>query len=73
MFNSLLGSFLGGFSSWKSTLAGFVAFLALVLHSRGWIEITPEQQATIVAFALLVIGWVSKDTTVIGRPDTDLS
>ncbi len=70
--NTIINNIIGGFTSWKSTLAGFVAFLALVLHSRGYIEITPEQQATIVAFALLLIGWFSKDTTVAGTPEENI-
>ncbi len=68
MLNSIVGSILGGFTNWKSSLAGVVAFLALLLHTYGVLEITPTQQATIVAFALLVIGWVSKDSTITGSP-----
>lgn len=62
----MLDAILGIFVSWKTSLAGVVAFFALTAHSLWGVNITVDQQATIVAFVLLILGFVSKDNNKTG-------
>ena len=66
--NWILNTIIGGFTSWKTTLAGIVGALAILLNTMGIFTITPEHQATIVAFCVMLIGWFSKDSTQTGEP-----
>lgn len=66
--NTILQSVLGGLTSWKTTLTGIVGAIAILLHTFGILTLTPEQQATIVAFTVLVIGFLSKDSDKSGKP-----
>lgn len=56
------------FSNWKTTITGIVGFAALLLGQLNVIQITPENQQTIVAFVILVIGLLAKDGS---KPDGD--
>ncbi len=72
MFNSFFGSLFGGFTNWKTTLASVVGFIALLLHAHySAVNIDAAQQATIVAFIVLVVGWLAKDSTATGHPLDD--
>lgn len=69
--NVLLQWLIGGFTSWKTSIAGVVGAIVVLLNSWGVIVITPEQQGTIIAFILLVIGWFAKDANKTGTPQED--
>lgn len=51
----------GIFTNWKTTVTGIVAFLVLLLSQLEVVYFTPEQEQTIVAFAILVIGLIAGD------------
>ena len=70
--HNLIETILGGFSSWKTTLTGLVGAIIVLLNSYSVIHITAEQQATIIAFVLLILGWVAKDNNAIGKPADDV-
>ena len=55
---------LSGFRDPKTTVVALIGFLAVVLQQFGYINITPDQQSTIAAFVLLLIGWFASD----GKP-----
>lgn len=64
--NFLLQWLLGGLTNWKTTVTAIVGAGAVLLGTFHVITITPEQQGTIIAFALLVIGWFAKDSNSTG-------
>lgn len=66
--NRLLEWFIGGLTNWKTTLSAIVGLAAVLLGQLGIVVITPDQQITIVAFFMLVIGWFAKDSNVAGKP-----
>lgn len=64
--------FLGGFTSWKTTLAGLIGAIFLLLHNvLGYPIVTTDQLATVVAFIVFVIGYFSKDSNAVGKPTDD--
>ena len=63
----ILNTLLGGFVSWKTTLVGLITGIIALLNSLGVINITTEQQTTIVSFAVLLIGWLAKDNNKVGK------
>lgn len=69
--NVFLQWFLGGLTNWKTTVTAIVGAVALILSTFHVITITPEQQATIIAFILLLVGWFAKDSNVAGTPQDD--
>lgn len=72
MINWLGQIIAGGFTSPKTTVTAIVAAIAVFLAQMGIIEISQEAQLSIVTIALVVIGWLSKDSNKRGLPlDTD--
>lgn len=67
----ILDTFLGGFTSWKTTLVGVITAVIVFLNTFHVFTITPEQQGTIIAFAILVAGWIMKDASATGLPTDD--
>ncbi len=64
--NFLLQWFLGGLTNWKTTVTAIVGAAAVLLGTFHILTITPDQQLTIIAFVMLVVGWFAKDSNSVG-------
>lgn len=62
---------LGILTNWKTTVAGVVAFVALLLGQLDIVQLTAQQEDTIVAFAILVIGFIAGDAKSLKKKDGD--
>ena len=52
--------------NWKTTLAGAVPAVAVLLKTFGLIDLTPEQITAIITIGILVASILAKDNDVTG-------
>lgn len=59
----------GGFTNWKTTLSAFVAMAFILLHNVfGFASVSQEMQMQIIAVAVFLVGYFSKDADKSGKP-----
>jgi hypothetical protein len=63
MLDGILNSILHGFTNWKTSLTSILGAVALILSNFHVLTITADQQTTLVAAIIIVVGWFAKDAT----------
>ena len=52
--------------NWKTTLAGAIPAIAILLKTFGVIDLSPDQVTAVLTIAVLVAGFFAKDNNVTG-------
>jgi hypothetical protein len=65
---NLMDWILGGFVNWKTTVTGIVTAILVLLNGTGYIHLTENERATVVAALIIVFSWFAKDSNQTGKP-----